>query len=310
MAPVSEHIPAEPTGTQHYLTRGSVTAHIAQVGAALRGLTVGGVDIVPPYPLGTDTPFGSGCVLVPWPNRIRDGVWSFFGDPSYQLAITEPKLHNAIHGLLRYAPYEVTGSTEDEVVLAAAVYPQAGYPFSLDTSVTYRLTDDGIEVTHTLTNVGAQTAPVAVGVHPFFTIGDVDPAELVLTVPASTHFPVDERLLPSPEEPVEGTSRDLRSGRRLGDLQLDDAFGGIDRDPDGLARYTVAAPDGRRVVVWAGPELDYVQVFTTVKYPGQAKTLAIEPMTAPADAFNSGTGLKLLSPGETWSVRWGVAFES
>lgn len=306
---MTEFVPAEPTGIQYRLTRGAVTAHIAQVGAALRGLTVGGVDVVPPYPLGDLTPFGSGVVLVPWPNRIRDGVWERDG-VSHQLAITEPALHNAIHGLLRYAAYDVVSSADDELVLRATVHPQSGYPFSLDTEVGYRLTDTGIEVTHTLTDIGADAAPVAVGVHPFFTIGDVDPNELVLTIPADTHFPVDERLLPSPEQPVSGTPLDLRSGARLGDLALDDAFGAVSRDDDGLVRYTLTAPDGRRVVVWAGDALDYVQVFTTQKYPGLAKAVAIEPMTAPADAFNSGTGLKVLAPGETWQVRWGIAFEA
>jgi aldose 1-epimerase len=37
---------------------------------------------------------------------------------------------------------------------------------------------------------------------------------------------------------------------------------------------------------------------------GQA--VAIEPMTAPADAFNSGQGLRWLAPGEDWVVRWGI----
>jgi aldose 1-epimerase len=306
---VTAHVPAEPTGIQHQLARGGVTAHIAQVGAGLRGLTVGGVDIVPSYPLGTLTPMGSGTVLVPWPNRIRDGVWTHDGT-SYQLAITEPKLNNAIHGLLRYSAYQVARSTDDELVLAATVYPQLGYPFTLDTSVAYRLTDAGIEVTHTIVNTGSAPAPVAVGVHPFFTIGDVDPDELVLTLPAATRFPVDERLLPSPEEPVDGTGLDLRGGARLGDLGLDDAFGGLTRDDDGLVRFTLTAPDGRRVVVWGGDGFDYVQVFTTKIYPGLKKAVAIEPMTAPAEAFNSGLGLRFLDPGESWSVQWGIAFEA
>jgi len=301
--------PAEPTGIPFHLRRGDVTAHVAQVGAALRGLTVGGVEVVPAYPLGTPTPFGSGTVLVPWPNRIRDGIWTHDGE-QLRLAITEPKLDNAIHGLLRYTPYQVAIRTDGEVELTATIFPQLGYPFQLDTSVRYELTDAGVHVTHTIVNIGADAAPVAVGTHPFVTIGDVDPGELVLTLPAATRFPVDDRLLPSPEEPVDGTAFDLRGGRRLADVELDDAFGGVRRDADGIARHTLTAPDGRRAVMWAGAGFDYVQVFTTERYPGQRKAVAIEPMTAPADAFNSGTGLRMLVPGETWTLDWGVELES
>jgi len=300
--------PAEPTGTQFSLRRGDVTAHVAQLGASLRGLTVGGVDVVPPYPLGAPTPFGSGTVLVPWPNRIRDGIWTHDG-AELRLAITEPKLNNAIHGLLRYTPYAVAIRTDSEVELTATVYPQLGYPFQLDTSVRYALTDAGVHVTHTLTNTGRDAAPAAVGTHPFVTIGDVDPGELVLTLPAATRFPVDDRLLPSPEEPVDGTALDFRTGRRLSDVELDDAFGGVRREPDGIARHTLTAPDGRRAVLWAGEGFDYVQAFTTTSYPGQVKAVAIEPMTAPADAFNSGTGLRRLAPGETWTLDWGIELE-
>lgn len=300
---------AEPTGIQFSLRRGDVTAHVAQLGASLRGLTVGGVDIVPPYPLGKPTPFGSGTVLVPWPNRIRDGIWTHDGQ-QLQLAITEPKLDNAIHGLLRYTPYAVAIRTDSEVELTATVFPQLGYPFQLDTAVRYALTDAGLHVTHTISNVGADAAPVAVGTHPFVTIGDVDPGELVLTLPAATRFPVDERLLPSPEEPVDGTALDFRAGRRLADVQLDDAFGGVQRDDDGIARHTLTAPDGRRVVLWAGKDFDYVQAFTTEKYPGQRKAVAIEPMTAPADAFNSGTGLRHVAPGDTWTLDWGIEMKA
>ena len=79
-----------PTGAQYALRSadGRVTAEIAQVGASLRAFTVGGVDLVPRYPLDAATPAGSGTVLVPWPNRVRDGRWTQRGRQR-QLAITD-----------------------------------------------------------------------------------------------------------------------------------------------------------------------------------------------------------------------------
>ncbi|MFT4219053.1 MAG: aldose 1-epimerase family protein [Microbacterium sp.] len=302
------HQPAEPTGIQFSLRRGAVEAHIAQVGASLRGLSVGGVDLVPPYPLGRPSPAASGVVLVPWPNRIRDGVWTLAG-AAQQLAITEPKTNNASHGLLRYTPYDVAIRTAAEIELTATVFPQQGYPFQLDTSVRYALADDGVRVTHTIKNTGADAAPVAVGTHPYVMVGGVDTDDLVLTAPAGTRFRVDDRLLPVAEEAVDGTDFDLRAGRRVGDIELDTGFGGVERDADGLARYTLTAPDGRRATLWAGAGFDFVQLFTTTRYPGQRKAVAIEPMTAPADAFNSGVGVRWLAPGETWSLEWGISLE-
>ncbi|MEJ1091401.1 aldose 1-epimerase family protein [Microbacterium istanbulense] len=296
-----------PTGIPFSLRRGDVAAEITQVGASLRHLAVGGVNIVPPYPADEPTPMASGVVLVPWPNRIRDGVWQD-GDVTRALAITEPKLRNASHGLLRFTAYDLVEQSESSLTLRGTIVPQTGYPYLVETTVTYALTDAGIEVTHTLTNHSATTAPVALGTHPYVTIGGVDPRELVLHIPAETYFETDDRMLPIGEQPVSGGT-DLRAGRRLGDVELDTGFATLRRDPDGLARTTLTAPDGRTVTVWQGEGFDYVQAFTTDRYPGQPLVVAVEPMTAPAEAFNSGRGLRRLAPGETWELHWGIRLD-
>ena len=296
-------IPVSPTGTQVALHLGDVTAQIAQVGASLRSLRIGGVDLVPPYPEDAPTPSCSGVVLTPWPNRVRDGEWDDAGT-TRQLAITEPKFHNASHGLLRFTAYEVA-QTETAAVLRATIVPQTGYPYLVETSVTYTLTADGIQVTHSLTNRSAEPAPVALGTHPFVTIGDVDPHDLVLQVPAATAFETDERMLPTGTRPADAA---LRDGVRLGDVELDTGFTDLARDADGLVRHTLTAPDGRRLTLWQGEGFDVVQVYTTPKYPGQPLAVAIEPMTAPADALNSGLGIRRLASDETWTLQWGIAF--
>lgn len=295
-----------PTGIQIRLRRGEVTAQIAQVGASLRHLSVDGVDIVPPYPEDAPTPMASGVVLAPWPNRIRDGVWQD-GETTRALAITETKFHNASHGLLRFAAYDIVEQSEDAVTLTATIFPQTGYPYLVATTVRYALTDAGIDVTHTLTNHSVDAAPVALGIHPYLTIGGADPKELVLRLPAETYFETDERMLPVGESPVaDGT--DLRAGRRLGELQLDTGFASLVRDQDGLVRTTLTAPDGRTVTLHQGAGLDYVQAFTTDRYPGQELVVAVEPMSAPAEAFNSGRGLRRLGQGESWTLEWGIRF--
>ncbi|KGJ80782.1 hypothetical protein GY21_02050 [Cryobacterium roopkundense] len=304
------------TGTQHELTAltpsGPATAIITEVAAGIRSYTLGDIDLVEPFPAEAQPPMGAGIVLVPWPNRIRDGVWTQNG-VRRQLALTEPVRSNAIHGLLRFAPYRLVSRTAASVTLGAPVFPQSGYPFQLDTEVTYELVDDGLSVTHTLHNVGHTDAPVAVGSHPYLKIGDVPTGDLVLRVAADTHIDVDERLNPVGESPVDGTAFDLRQGVRVDELTLDDGFGGV-RVGDGRGEHSLTAPDGRSLTLWGDENMRFAQVFTPRIFPTRTHdgapvaglAVAIEPMTAPADAFNSGAGLRWLAPDESWVVRWGI----
>jgi aldose 1-epimerase len=299
-----------PTGEQFELetttSTGDVRATVTAVAAGLRSLTINGVDLVPSFGEDETPPSGSGIVLVPWPNRIRDGKWQH-DDTTYQLAITEPARGNAIHGLLRYTEYVPVEQDRDSVTLAATIHPQMGYPFTVRTAVRYELVSDGLKVTHFLENLGGDPAPVAVGTHPFVKIGGVPTEDLVLSLDAASHIEVDDRLLPTGEVSVENTEWDFREGRRVGDMQLDDAFGELG-STDGTVEHTLTAPDGRSVSVWADDEFAYVQVFTTGNYPGESIAIAVEPMTAPADAFNSGKGVRWLDPGEQWEISWGIRF--
>ncbi|MFD6698447.1 MULTISPECIES: aldose 1-epimerase family protein [unclassified Microbacterium] len=293
-----------PTGVQVHLEANGVRAQISQVGASLRHLLVGDTTVVPPYPDDSPAPSCSGVVLVPWPNRIRDGIW-VDGDETRALAITEPKLNNAIHGLLRYTAYEIAEQSDATVLLRADVVPQIGYPYLLETSVRYTLGVDGVTVEHTIVNRSEDPAPVALGTHPFLTVSDVDPKQLLLRIPAETFFETDDRLLPVGESPVSGGT-DLRMPRRLADVQLDTGFATLRREEDGRVHSTLTAPDGRVVTLWQGAGLDYLQAYTSTSYPGQELVVALEPMSAPAEAFNSGRGLRHLAPGETWTAQWGV----
>ena len=304
------------TGVQYELRAetpsGPAAAVITEVAAGLRAYSVNGIALVETFPAESQPPMGAGIVLVPWPNRIRDGVWVQRG-VRRQLALSEPARLNASHGLLRSSPYREVSRTGGSVTLAATVFPQTGYPFQLDTEVTYTLAADGLEVSHVLRNLGGEDAPVALGTHPYLKIGDVPTGELVLRVAAGTHIDVDDRMNPVGEAPVDGTPFDLRSGRRVGDLDLDDGFGAV-TVTDGRCEHSLTAPDGRSVILWGDESMRYVQAYTPRSFPVSAgggqqvpgQAVAIEPMTAPANAFNTGAGLHWLKPGETWTVRWGI----
>lgn len=303
------------TGIQYELTAetpaGPARAVVTEVAAGLRVYTVNGQDVAEPYRADVQRPKGCGAVLVPWPNRVRDGRWEYRGQ-TLQLALTEPAKGNAIHGLLRYAPYRQTARTDSSVTLAATVFPQLGFPFHLLTSVSYEVGAEGLQVTHEVHNAGDTDAPVAIGAHPYLRIGDVPTGDLTLTVAAATHIDVDDRSNPVGQSPVEGTRFDLRGGRRVAELDLDDGYADVTMQ-GGRAVHSLAADDGRRVTLWGDENMRFVQVFTPHRFPGidgdMRQAVAIEPMTAPADALNSGEGIRWLAPGETWTVRWGIRAE-
>ena len=60
---------------------------------------------------------GRGQLLVPWPNRIRDGQYTV-GDRELELPLTEPGRHNASHGLVRWAAWSLEEHTGRSVALA------------------------------------------------------------------------------------------------------------------------------------------------------------------------------------------------
>ncbi|MGO4104208.1 aldose 1-epimerase family protein [Leifsonia sp. YAF41] len=315
-----------PTGFQHRLSvdsaAGRSTAVVTEVAAGLRSYAVNGIDLVETFAESVTPPMAAGIVLVPWPNRIRDGQWKQ-GGVTHQLAITEPAKRNASHGLLRFMPYRRIGGGESSVALAATIFPQSGYPFHLDTTVEYTLTPQGLTVTHGVHNVGSDAAPYAVGAHPYLQIGGVPTSELTVQVSAATRILVDERQNPVGQQAVDGTAFDLRQGRVVGDLDLDSGYADVTMEA-GKVEHRLTAPDGRFLTVWGDENMRYVQVFTPRSFPSPAgpagaetegvgpathQAIAIEPMTAPANAFNSGAGLRWLQPGERWSVTWGISHD-
>lgn len=296
------------SGRQFEVRRGGAVARVGQVAAVLREFSVDGVHFTETWDDAWVPPMGCGIVLVPWPNRVADGRWTLDGHEQ-QLDLTEPKAGNAIHGLLRNAAYRVLDRTESSVTLGATVFPQHGYPFRLDTSVRYEVVAGGLSVTHSILNRSDVAAPVAVGAHPYLRLGDVPIEDLTLELHAGTWFETNDRQLPVAEHPVTGTDYDLSRPRRVGDLSLDTPFGQLQTD-GGVARHRLVAPDGRWVELWQDAAFAYVQVFTAPAFvrdgrPGLA--VAIEPMTAPPDALNSGQGLRWLQPDETWTLAWGIA---
>lgn len=293
------------TGEQLEITRGPASAVVTTVGAGLRAFEVGGAPYVESYD--GQPPMGAGAVLVPWPNRVAAATWSLNGQ-SHQLEVTEAARGNAIHGLVRRREWTVVARDDASVTLRIDVAAAPGWPFPFRTSISYTLTEDGLEIAHTVENLGEADMPFGVGTHPYPRPSATDVDDCVLTLAARTVLPVDlDTMIPNGDPlAVTGTEFDFSGGRALREVELDTAFGGCVPGADGLVRHSVTH-DGGGVEVWAEPVFKWVQVYTPAEFPGKgARAVAIEPMTCPPDALNSGVDLLWLSPGESWTGRWGV----
>ncbi len=283
---------------------------MVEVGGALRTYTVDDNHVLDGYGLDERCTGGRGQSLIPWPNRVAGGRYRF-GDRDNQLDLSEPDRSNAIHGLVRWANWTPVQDAGDRVVMAHLLHPQPGYPFTVDLRLSYFLAATGLTVSLEATNVGTSPLPFGAGAHPYLTLGTpvIDP--LVLRVPASTWLRTDDRQIPAGAEAVDGTPYDFREPRRIGATSLDTAYGDLDRDDHGRARIELATADGSRAVtLWMGPSYRWLMLFTGDTLSPASKRragLAVEPMTCPPNAFQTGEGLVVLQPEETFSGEWGVS---
>jgi aldose 1-epimerase len=297
-----------PSGAQLEITRGEQRAVVVEVGAGLREYTVGDRHLLDGYGEDELCPAGKGQLLLPWPNRIEGGSYEL-GGRAHQLPLDEPERRNAIHGLVRWAAWGVAEHERDRVTLEHVLHPSPGYPFRLALRIEYALAEEGLRVTTTATNAGDERSPFGAGAHPYLTAGTglVDGA--LLRVPARTVLRSDERGIPAGADPVAGTEYDFREERPVGPIALDHCFTDLERDEDGIVRVELHDPEsGNGVTLWADRAYAYVMVFTGDPLPDVARrSLAVEPMTCPPNAFRSGEALVVLEAGDSWSGRWGIA---
>jgi len=221
-------------------------------------------------------------LLFPFPNRIRDGKFSFQGK-RYEV---NPSRHGFVRDkewqVLDYGASDAEGawltSRFDATVYSELILKQYPFPFQLD--VTYRLRAGALELLATARNTGERDMPTGFGIHPYFR----RPARGTLTVPAGLRWELSDSL-PTGELAAVSTEYDLRLPRDLSGLQLDDIFTGVSADDDGLIRCVLTDEEAatQTLVEFRAEHFQHVVVFTPLA-PRQA--ICIEPNTCPTDAFN------------------------
>lgn len=319
------------------LRAGDYTARIATAGATLVHLRRGGRDLVLPFDAEAELPTGwQGKTLAPWPNRTAGAAYTY-GGTDYLLPRNEPETDSALHGLVGWLDWQVADTAEDaedaertersegaerledSVTLEVLLPASYAYPWSLELSSRWVLdADAGLTMTLTATCVGAARpseavvgaplangdllpAPYGAAFHPYLLRG-AGADDCSLTVPATMVLTADERMVPSGLADVAATDWDFRSGRPVAGVSVDNAFTGL---PEGEWQVRVEGEGGAVVLASDAP---WAQVYTDDGLGRRA--IAVEPMTCPPNALNSGDGLLTLAVGQSHSLTCSLREES
>ncbi|WP_077489058.1 aldose 1-epimerase family protein [Sinomonas mesophila] len=293
---------------EYEIAAGDYTAVVTARGAALRTLAHRGRDLVVPFAAGGPIPDYRGVIAAPWPNRIADGAYTFDG-AEHRLPVNEPERGCALHGLAFDRNWALVDADARSVVLALDLAPTPGYPFALRLEAGYRLGEDGLDWEVRAVNMGRSPAPYGVCPHPYLVAGESPLDEWELWLPADTFLEVTpDRLLPVATRSVDRHAFDFRARRRIGTTEIDHAFTDLGFDAAGRARLELWDPAGTGVAMEWDASCPWLQLHTADKQPPLPNRLglAVEPMTCPPDAFNSGTDLVRLPPGGDHRARWRI----
>ena len=291
------------------LQSGDWTAVVSSHGASLRGLRHEGRPVVTGYRGAAHKQGGQGDVLIPFPGRVAGGQYRWDG-LAYQLPLTDKDGPNAIHGFVRKVDWLLEARSLASAAFTLRFGGAPGYPFPLTLRIEYGLSANGLQVNAAITNSGSSDAPVAMGFHPYFTVGSarVDADTLQLPFNEVLEF---ERLIPTGKVmAVHAAGFDFRAGRVIGSTQFNHCFMSPTRDADGRSRVRLSQ-GLRAYTVWMDESFDYCVVYTGDALPaGVARaSIAIEPMSCGSDALNHPEwGLHRLNVGSTFTAQWGVTF--
>ena len=221
-------------------------------------------------------------LLFPFPNRIKDGMFSFQGE---RYRINPPR-----HGFVRDKAWKVlgTGASESEGTWirsefrakdhASEILQQFPFPFTLE--VTYRLRNGRLELHALAQNTGARDMPTGFGIHPYFR----RPERGTIQVPAAKRWELSGSL-PTGKLLDLDAPFDLRQPHDIAGLQLDDIYAQPVADDSGRVQCFLSDEVNKvqTVVEFNRREFPHIVVYTP---PAPRPAICIEPNTCPTDAFN------------------------
>jgi len=258
-------------------------------------------------------------VLFPFPNRIREGRFTFEGQ-DYQFDVPRPGA-NSIHGLVIGRPWKVEvaeATDENGARLVSSIkssdFPDVirQYPFQFNLRVTYTLKDGFLSLLAEMENMGQRNMPMGFGIHPYFRAPlskSSSPDDCQIILPARKYWELED-FLPTGKI-LEASGRyNLRDGVSAADIRFDDVFTDL-IITDGVSRCVVDDKKAKmRMILESDPIFREMVLYT----PPNRPALCFEPYTCPTDAINlhqrgMDVGIIVLKPGESVSGTVKIIFE-
>jgi aldose 1-epimerase len=235
-------------------------------------------------------PYYPSALLSPWVNRVRNGNYSFEGR-NYQLPINETNLGNAIHGLLARKPFSLHLENAKATLSYQYQAEEKAYPFSFEMKLTYEfLSNNEFQMQFEAKNTGKSNMPFACGWHPYFCLPEGTVADWSIQFNSLSKCISDSQMIPLREDAFEASK-----GVDLGKETLDNVFR-LQSMPKHVTRLYNKSSQTSLYLEQSSIDFPFLVVFA----PENEHCVAIEPMTANTDAFNTGDGLRILAPGEVF----------
>ncbi len=229
--------------------------------------------------------------LFPFSGRIANGRFRH-GSREIILRPNFPPEPHAIHGQAWQNVWRLADHSEREATLIydhAADVDEKDWPWPYRALQRFLLTERGLLLSLSLTNLGATPMPAGMGWHPYFPKGAAQ-----LSADVTEIWKSGDDMIPERPAPLDHAC-DLRLPRVVSSLDLDNAFG------IGGGGSLIDWPNpGLRVRLLAGDELRHLVVYT----PAGEDYFCVEPTSHAPDAVNSTlpaelTGRRDLRPGAT-----------
>ena len=254
------------------------------------------IDVLRPTPE-SDYGNSSNCssfIMLPWCNRIKDGVLRFDGQ-EYQLRTTKDD-GTARHGDVRGRAWTIDQS--DAIHLRMSIrsedFPDMNWPFKFSATAAYELDDDLFAWTLSLKNEDTRPMPAGFGHHPYFVRSTTN--EPILQITCEKQFNLDMYMAVGSPVPLK-SALDFRQSRSLSDVEFNDLLTARWNKMAALINY----PQNDLSI---GMYADYLFEHILLYSPFGKPFFAVEPMTNASDGFNlyvnkiSGSGVFVLEPGE------------
>jgi aldose 1-epimerase len=235
----------------------------------------------------------SSFLMLPWANRIRDGVLRFEGQ-SWQLQTTKDD-GTARHGDVRKRVWQVIESSDIGIRMSLDSwnFPDFNFPFRLSAELSFHVEDRDFVWELTLKNADKRSFPAGFGFHPYF----MRPSETWLQIPCNQQY-ILINAMPEAAPISVKPELDFREARPITDaIRFDDLL----TEREGTAPLRLIYKDWQTALeIHADSIYEHV-----ILYSADDGTIAVEPQTNANDGFNlrengiAGGGIFVLEPSES-----------